>query len=60
MITLFICCIANGFFFHYDMTIISEETKLLIAAICVASELNLLATIMDHEGDLKKNENCKH
>jgi len=54
MITLFICCIANGFFFHYDMTIISEETKLLIAVICVASELNLLATIMDHEGDLKK------
>lgn len=53
MITLFIWCIANGFFFHYDVTIISEETKLLIAVICVASELNLLATLMDHESEVK-------
>ena len=49
MVTLFIWCIANGYFFHYDMTIISEETKLLIAVICVASELNLLATMMHYE-----------
>lgn len=44
MITLLIWCIMNGIIFHYDPNIITEETKMIIAVICVASDLNLIAT----------------
>lgn len=45
MITLFIWCLLNGFLFHYNANIIAEETKMIIAVICVASDLNLLVTL---------------
>ena len=44
MITLLVWCIANGFFFHFNASIITEETRMIIAVMCVASDLNLLAT----------------
>lgn len=44
MITLLVWCIANGFLFHFNPSIIAEETKMIIIIICIASDLNLLAT----------------
>lgn len=44
MITLLVWCIANGLFFHFNASIISEETKMIIIVMCIASDLNLLAT----------------
>lgn len=46
MFTLFIWCIVNGFLFHYDPTIMSEATKTIIATVCVASDLNLIITLV--------------
>lgn len=45
MLTLFVWCIANGFFFRFNASIITEETRMIIAVMCVASDLNLLATL---------------
>ena len=44
MITLFVWCILNGFVFHFDPNIMTEETKMIIDVICVASDLNLIST----------------
>ena len=44
MITLIVWCIANGLFFHFNANIIAEETKMIIIVMCIASDLNLLAT----------------
>lgn len=44
MITLLVWCIANGLLFHYDPNIIAEETKMIICVICIASDLNFIAT----------------
>lgn len=44
MITLLVWCIANGLFFHYNASIITQETRMIIIIICIASDLNLLAT----------------
>jgi hypothetical protein len=49
MITLLVWCISNGLFFHFDASIITEETKMIIDVICVASDLNLLATLSRKE-----------
>lgn len=46
MFTLFIWCIINGFLFHYNPNIMSEETKMIIAVVCVASDLNLIITLV--------------
>lgn len=46
MFTLFVWCIVNGFLFHYDPTIMSEETKIIIAVVCVASDLDMLITLV--------------
>lgn len=46
MFTLFVWCIVNGFLFHYDPTIMSEETKIIIAVVCVASDLNMLIALV--------------
>lgn len=43
MITLFVWCILNGFVFHFDPNIMTEETKMIIDVICVASDLNLIS-----------------
>lgn len=44
MITLLVWCIANGLFFHFSTSNITEETRMIIIIICMASDLNLLAT----------------
>ena len=49
MITLFTWCIMNGLIFHYDPNIITEESRMIIAIICVASDLNLIATLCRQE-----------
>lgn len=45
MITLLIWCVANGLFFHYNPNVMTESTKIIILVICVASDLNLIATL---------------
>lgn len=45
MITLIVWCILNGFIFHFDPNIMTEETKILIHIICIASDLNLITTL---------------
>ena len=45
MITLLVWCIMNGFIFHFDPNIIAEDTRMVIAIICVASDINLIATL---------------
>ena len=46
MITLLIYCFLNGFLFHFDPDIITDNTKILIHIICISSDLNLLTTIL--------------
>lgn len=45
MITLLIWCIVNGFIFHFDPNVITEDTRMIIDVICVASDLNLIVTL---------------
>lgn len=45
MITLFIVCLVNGFLFHLNVRDFTEEIKMIIIVICVANDLNLLATL---------------
>ena len=45
MVTLLIYCFLNGFLFHFDMNTMTENTRILILLICIASDLNLLTTI---------------
>ena len=45
MITLLIYCFLNGFIFHFDPDIMTENTRILILLICIASDLNLFTTI---------------
>ena len=44
MITLLVWCVLNGFLFHYDPNAMAEDTKIIINAICMASDMNLIAT----------------
>lgn len=44
MLTLLVWCIVNGFLFHFNASIITDETKIIIIVICIASDLNLFAT----------------
>ena len=50
MITLLVWCIMNGFIFHFDPNIIAEDTKMIVAVICVASDINLIATLSRKRG----------
>lgn len=45
MITLFAWCILNGFLFHYDPNVMTENTKIIIHVICIASDMNFIATL---------------
>ena len=45
MITLSIWCILNGFLFHFDPDIMTDNTKILIRIICIASDLNFITTL---------------
>lgn len=44
MITLLVWCIVDGFLFHFDANAMAEDFKILILVICMASDLNLIAT----------------
>ena len=45
MITLLIWCIVNGLILHFDPNVITEDTRMIIDVICVASDLNLIVTL---------------
>ena len=45
MITLLLYFFLNGFLFHFDPDIMTDNTKILIHIICIASDLNLLTTL---------------
>lgn len=47
MITLLLWCFMNGFLFHFNPNTMSENTKIIIDAICVASDINLITTLMN-------------
>ena len=45
MITLLLWCVLNGLLFHFDPNTMAENTIILIDVICIASDLNLIATL---------------
>ena len=47
MITLLFWCFLNGFLFQFDPNAMAEDTKILIDVICIASDLNLIITLMN-------------
>lgn len=49
MITLFVWCIMNGFIFHFAPSVMTENTKILIDVICIASDLNLITTLLNRK-----------
>ena len=49
MITLLFWCILNGFLFHFDPNAMAEDTKILIHVICIASDLNLIITLLNRK-----------
>ena len=49
MITLLIYCFLNGFLFHFDPDIMTDNTKILAHIICIASDLNLITTLMNRK-----------
>lgn len=54
MITLLIYCFLNGFLFHFDPDIITDNTKILIHIICIASDLNFITTLLRNDNLWKK------
>ena len=46
MITLFIWCIMNGFLFHLDAKLITDDMRMLTTIIGLASDLNMFATYL--------------
>ena len=49
MITLLFWCFLNGFLFHFDPNAMAEDTKILIHVICIASDLNLITTLLNRK-----------
>lgn len=49
MITLLFWCFLNGFLFHFDPNAMVEDTKMLIDVICIASDLNLITTLLNRK-----------
>ena len=43
MITLIVFSIANELFFHFDLNVMTENIKIIILVIFVASDMNLFA-----------------
>lgn len=44
MITLIVWSIVNGFLFQFDISAMAEDIKMLVCVICIASDLNLIAS----------------
>ena len=50
MITLLFWCVLNGFLFHFaPSAMVTEDTKILIHVICIASDLNLITTLINRK-----------
>jgi len=49
MITLLFWCVLNGFLFHFVPSVMTENTKILIHVICIASDLNLITTLLNRK-----------
>ena len=49
MITLLFWCFLNGFLFHFDPNVMAEDTKMIIDVICIASDLNLITTLLNRK-----------
>lgn len=49
MITLLFWCILNGFLFHFNPNAMAEDTKILIHVISIASDLNLITTLLNRK-----------
>lgn len=47
MITLLFWCFMNGFLLHFDPSAMADDTKILIHVICIASDLNLITTLIN-------------
>ena len=47
MITLIFWIFINGFLLHFDPNAMTENTKILIHVICIASDLNLFNTLIN-------------
>ena len=49
MITLLLWVIINLFIFQLDPNVMTENTQIIIITICIASDLNLLTTLMNRK-----------
>ena len=49
MITLLFWCFLNGFLFHFNPNAMAEDTKIIIHVICIASDLNLITTLLNRK-----------
>ena len=49
MITLLFWCILNGFLFHFNPNAMAEDTKIIILVISIASDLNLITTLLNRK-----------
>ena len=49
MITLIIWVIINLFIFQLDPNVMTENTKIIIITICIASDLNLITTLINRK-----------
>ena len=49
MITLLLWCFLNEFLFHFDPNIMTGNTKILMHVIFIASDLNLITTLMNRK-----------
>lgn len=49
MITLLFWCFLNGFIFHFAPNTMIEDTKIIILVISIASDLNLITTLINRK-----------
>jgi len=49
MLTLLFWYFLNGILFHFDPNVMAEDTKILIYVICIASDLNLITTLLNRK-----------
>lgn len=49
MITLLFWCVLNGFLFHFDPSAMTENIKILLDVICIASDLNMITTLLNRK-----------
>lgn len=47
MITFLLWYVVNEFILHHDPNMVTLDTKMIIAVICIASDLNIIATLSE-------------